>query len=146
MFHRIRILLLFSILFSGGILAQKPIQKTSAEQRLQWYNDYLDIKKESVFKKIPWQFVGPTNISGRMTPFMLQVLQVEYGRQKMKVFRGSRCLNTECQQHLATWPLIRKTKIQFGPEPVNVIYSEVQMQVQAFIFHKTPVKTGNTKA
>ncbi len=47
--------------------AQEIIEKTSAGQRLQWYENYVGLKNNSVFKNLPWQFIGPTNISGRMT-------------------------------------------------------------------------------
>ncbi|NQU87021.1 MAG: hypothetical protein HQ541_14795, partial [Mariniphaga sp.] len=51
--------------FSG--FSQKLIEKTSEKDRLQWYNKHVEMTSESVFKNLPWQFVGPTNISGRMT-------------------------------------------------------------------------------
>ena len=46
--------------------AQKVIQKTSAKQRIEWYNNHVELKENSVFKNLPWQFIGPTNISGRI--------------------------------------------------------------------------------
>lgn len=52
---------------NGSVLAQKIIQKTSEKQRVQWYQNHLELKENSVFKNLPWQFIGPTNISGRMT-------------------------------------------------------------------------------
>ncbi len=67
MFNRILTFFLFFLLISGTVFAQEAIQKTPAEQRLQWYNSYLSLKDQSIFKQVPWQFVGPTNISGRMT-------------------------------------------------------------------------------
>lgn len=55
------------VFFSIHLSAQKTIEKTPEKQRLQWYQDYLDLKEKSIFNDIPWQFIGPTNISGRMT-------------------------------------------------------------------------------
>lgn len=64
-------LILFSfvvILFiSTGANVQKIIQKTDAKQRVEWYNSHKVLTETSVFKNLPWQFIGPTNISGRMT-------------------------------------------------------------------------------
>lgn len=67
MLQRIK-MIVFLLCFSfSQLLAQKLIEKTSAEQRIKWYKEYLDLKDQSTFKNVPWQFVGPTNISGRMT-------------------------------------------------------------------------------
>jgi photosystem II stability/assembly factor-like uncharacterized protein len=68
--NRTKNLSLFLLLFIvGGFYAnaQKVIEKTPAEQRVQWFNEYVEMNKNSMFKNLPWQFVGPTNISGRMT-------------------------------------------------------------------------------
>jgi len=46
---------------------KKIIKKTDPELRLKWYQQHVNMKKESLFKNLPWQFIGPTNISGRMT-------------------------------------------------------------------------------
>ncbi|MCY1722137.1 hypothetical protein OU798_17420 [Prolixibacteraceae bacterium Z1-6] len=59
--------LFFVILTSFVSQAQQTFQKTSATKRIQWYEEYEKQKEASLFKDIPWQFVGPTNISGRMT-------------------------------------------------------------------------------
>ncbi|MCX6578761.1 MAG: hypothetical protein NT166_01090 [Candidatus Aminicenantes bacterium] len=40
---------------------------TEPAQRLKWYEDHAAMKEKSMFKHLPWQFLGPTNISGRMT-------------------------------------------------------------------------------
>jgi len=40
---------------------------TSAEQRWAWYQAHLDLEESSRFRNLPWQHLGPTNISGRMT-------------------------------------------------------------------------------
>ncbi len=64
-----KVLALFIVLnlvfgFAGN--AQKVVQKTSADQRLEWFKQHMEMKQNSVFKNLPWQFVGPTNVSGRM--------------------------------------------------------------------------------
>jgi len=40
---------------------------TDPELRLKWYSQFEAMKDKSMFKHLPWQFIGPTNISGRMT-------------------------------------------------------------------------------
>ena len=49
------------------IHAQKRITSTSPELRLKWYDQHVAMKDKSMFKNMAWQFIGPTNISGRMT-------------------------------------------------------------------------------
>jgi photosystem II stability/assembly factor-like uncharacterized protein len=50
-----------------GLAAPSQAQQTDPEQRLQWFENHLAMKGQTQFKNLPWQFVGPTNISGRMT-------------------------------------------------------------------------------
>jgi len=49
--------------------AKKPqrIMNTPPEQRLQWYDQHLEMKKTSKVKDLKWQFLGPVNVSGRCT-------------------------------------------------------------------------------
>jgi photosystem II stability/assembly factor-like uncharacterized protein len=42
-------------------------QQTSAEDRHAWYAAHEQMRAASPFRNLPWQFLGPTNISGRMT-------------------------------------------------------------------------------
>lgn len=58
---------LFLFLSANFLQAQKIVQKTSAEKRHEWYNMHVELKRNSRFKNLNWQFVGPTNVSGRMT-------------------------------------------------------------------------------
>ena len=62
-------ILLFGITFFFTInsFATKKKQPVNAEQRLKLYEQHVAMKETSLFKNLPWQFVGPTNISGRMT-------------------------------------------------------------------------------
>jgi len=46
---------------------QERVHSTPPEARLQMYEAHLALVESSPFKNHPWQFVGPTNISGRMT-------------------------------------------------------------------------------
>ncbi len=41
--------------------------QTDPELRLKWYGKHVAMKNSSMFKNLVWQFLGPTNISGRMT-------------------------------------------------------------------------------
>lgn len=65
------LLMIFSMVsfFTIQTFGQKKtvIEKTSADQRMVWYQEFLKMKNESIFKNLSWQFLGPTNISGRMT-------------------------------------------------------------------------------
>ena len=59
-------------LFAVLLLASCPLsaQKndmTDPDLRLNWYNQHLALTDQSLFKNLNWQFLGPTNISGRMT-------------------------------------------------------------------------------
>ncbi len=54
------------IVFTISVNAQKVIEKTPANLRIQWYENHVELKENSVFKNLPWQFIGPTNVSGRM--------------------------------------------------------------------------------
>ncbi|WP_346860444.1 hypothetical protein [uncultured Draconibacterium sp.] len=46
---------------------QTTVTKTSAQERIKWYQEFEQLKANSIFEALPWQFIGPTNISGRMT-------------------------------------------------------------------------------
>ena len=49
--------------------AKKPavLQSTSPELRLKGFSDYQAMLKASKFKDLKWQYLGPNNISGRVT-------------------------------------------------------------------------------
>jgi photosystem II stability/assembly factor-like uncharacterized protein len=48
----------------GGPAAAGP---TDPQQRLRWFDQHVAMKRSSPFKDTAWQFLGPTNISGRVT-------------------------------------------------------------------------------
>ncbi len=54
-------------LLAAVVATPTQAQQTDPVQRLQWYEDHVAMKGQSLFKNLPWQFLGPTNISGRMT-------------------------------------------------------------------------------
>ena len=60
-------LVALSILIVSQLTAQQVVEKTAAKEREKWYKEFLEMKDISVYKQLPWQFIGPTNISGRMT-------------------------------------------------------------------------------
>ena len=65
-------LLLSALLAAGALCAgaqqtTAPVRSTDPEVRLQMYEDHVDLAEASPFGGLPWQFVGPTNVSGRMT-------------------------------------------------------------------------------
>ena len=61
-------ILLFSILLLPTILfaqSKKPV--LSGAEKLSMYESHEQMRENSVFKELKWQFIGPTNISGRCT-------------------------------------------------------------------------------
>ena len=70
-FYRVFNRVLFVIMALTGLatvsVSQRVITKTPADQRLAWYKQFEQMQETSLLKNLAWQFVGPTNISGRMT-------------------------------------------------------------------------------
>ncbi|MFZ5517988.1 MAG: WD40/YVTN/BNR-like repeat-containing protein [Candidatus Zhuqueibacterota bacterium] len=60
-------IILFSVMSTVSFGGGKKIKPVDAEQRLSRYARHEALKETSLFKHLPWQFLGPTNISGRMT-------------------------------------------------------------------------------
>jgi len=60
-------ILLLAFFLKAPLQAQKIIQSTDPELRLKWYEEHAAMKERSMFQHLPWQFLGPTNISGRST-------------------------------------------------------------------------------
>lgn len=65
-FGSLSIFLLFLCL---PVLSQKIDKQsiTKGVDRLRLYNQQLELQRQSEFKDLHWQFIGPTNISGRCT-------------------------------------------------------------------------------
>ena len=62
------ILLLLAISALGSSAIPQTVKtSTPPEERIKMYEDHLKLKEGSLFNNLKWQFVGPTNISGRMT-------------------------------------------------------------------------------
>ena len=58
----------FLLLFTLNILtAQNPVPPTSADSRLEGYQQRLALRKNSIANTIPFRNVGPTVMSGRVT-------------------------------------------------------------------------------
>ena len=64
----------FSLIFIVSWVLLAPVaiptqaqEYTSAEDRLAWYKKHTEMKEHSPHKNLKWQFLGPTNISGRVT-------------------------------------------------------------------------------
>ncbi|MCX6560453.1 MAG: hypothetical protein NTZ26_08045 [Candidatus Aminicenantes bacterium] len=59
--------------FAALLPAQRPDQAptrivgTDPQLRLAWYDQFVQMKAVSKYKDLKWQFLGPTNISGRIT-------------------------------------------------------------------------------
>ncbi len=53
--------------FAAVVIAQGvPSAQTDPQQRLKWFEQHQAMKAQSPFKELRWQFVGPTNVSGRV--------------------------------------------------------------------------------
>ena len=63
------LIILLALFLSANTLlgAGKVVKSTDPEQRIKWYQEHVAMKERSIFKNISWQFLGPTNVSGRMT-------------------------------------------------------------------------------
>ncbi len=61
------VIILGLLIFQGSLFAQKRIHSTNPQLRMKWYDAHVAMKDKSLFKNVPWQFLGPTNVSGRMT-------------------------------------------------------------------------------
>ncbi len=48
-------------------LKPKVLQSTNPELRLKGFEEYKAMRDASKFKDLKWQFIGPTNVSGRVT-------------------------------------------------------------------------------
>lgn len=64
--------LILALTFYSALMteaAKKNAQEGVADpaQRLQWLSQQSELKEKSLFKHLPWQFLGPVNVSGRMT-------------------------------------------------------------------------------
>jgi photosystem II stability/assembly factor-like uncharacterized protein len=60
--------IVLSMLFLYTVVqAAKVTRSTDPELRLKWYQEHVAMKEQSMFKNLRWQFLGPTNVSGRMT-------------------------------------------------------------------------------
>jgi photosystem II stability/assembly factor-like uncharacterized protein len=61
------LLVLAALPFAQQAKKPKPLQSTNPELRLKGFEDYKAMQQASKFKDLKWQFIGPTNISGRVT-------------------------------------------------------------------------------
>jgi photosystem II stability/assembly factor-like uncharacterized protein len=64
------VMLIVLLMFFTGTLvpaARKKATATDPELRLKEYREHVAMQETSRFKHLEWQFLGPTNVSGRMT-------------------------------------------------------------------------------
>lgn len=55
------------VMVNTQAFAQSTDKYSSTKDRTEYYQNHVKLTQESVFKNLNWQFVGPTNTSGRMT-------------------------------------------------------------------------------
>ena len=64
------LLFFFIIFFTAGTALRSGTgvtEKTDPQLRLKWYEGHAAMKESSLFRNLSWQFLGPLNVSGRMT-------------------------------------------------------------------------------
>jgi photosystem II stability/assembly factor-like uncharacterized protein len=66
-FMALGIVTLALLIFPQQVKKPQRIMNTDPELRLKWYDQHVEIKNTSKFKDLKWQFLGPTNVSGRIT-------------------------------------------------------------------------------
>jgi photosystem II stability/assembly factor-like uncharacterized protein len=64
---RFSLLLALVVLLSSQLNAQKKATITDGKKKLEAFQEYLKLQGKSEFKDLHWQFLGPTNVSGRCT-------------------------------------------------------------------------------
>src|SRR5512143_3493914 len=52
--------------FAAVMVAQDQGGPTDPQQRLKWFEQHRAMAAQTPFKDLRWQFVGPTNVSGRV--------------------------------------------------------------------------------
>ena len=65
-------LLLLIFLFGMQLSAQVKKPVTEGKERLKMFNNHLKMKKNSSFKNLDWQFLGPNNTSGRIVDIAVE--------------------------------------------------------------------------
>ena len=55
------------VLAALPLAADPPAPMKTAAERIAAYEDHREMAEESQFEELQWQFLGPTNISGRVT-------------------------------------------------------------------------------
>lgn len=58
---------LLSSLGAAAVIAQETAVPTPGETRMEWYAKHDAMRAASPFGNLAWQYLGPTNISGRIT-------------------------------------------------------------------------------
>ena len=60
-------LLILFFLFSTCMYAQTKRSVTNSKERVEMFSKHTAMKQNSPYKDLNWQYIGPTNISGRST-------------------------------------------------------------------------------
>jgi photosystem II stability/assembly factor-like uncharacterized protein len=64
---KLSILILFPLLLTANISSQVKSPLLNGKERAALFTKQLEMNESSPFKDLKWQFIGPTNISGRCT-------------------------------------------------------------------------------
>ena len=76
-------LLLLTFIYCFSIQAQTKEPVPTGEERVKMFASHKAMKEESSYKDLHWQYIGPTNISGRCTDV------------EAVIPRGDSCYSTE---------------------------------------------------
>ena len=155
----------FSLIFIVSWVLLAPVaiptqaqEYTSAADRLAWYKKHTEMKEHSPHKNLKWQFLGPTNISGRVTDvavttprsntYSIYAATASGGvwKLRMKGRLGSQFLNMASRLQLATLRLLLPIRILSGLDWERRTCFDLQWRVPVFINQSMRDRHGNTWA
>jgi len=61
------VLILFAFIYSSVLMGQTKQPVPDGREKVKLFESHMDMKENSSFKDFHWQYIGPTNISGRCT-------------------------------------------------------------------------------
>ena len=123
------LLILTIIIFTAGTFlhsGKKVTEKTDPQTRLKWYEDHVAMKESSLFKNLAWQFLGPLNVSGRMTD--VEVVSPK-GKNYTMYIAGASGGVWKTENEGTTWELVFKNQmstsigdIALAPSDQNIVW------------------------
>ena len=144
------ILITTIIIFSTTLFlhpGKKIVKNTDPGLRMKWYANHAAMKENSMFKKLPWQFLGPINVSGRMTD--VEVVQPK-GKNYTIYIAGASGGIWKTENEGTTWEPVFENKVStsigdlaIAPSDQNIIWAGTG---EANIFRSSQVGAGIFKS